>query len=1039
MTSLSETMLNNIGGMAANSLKNLLEPNLDVNADEEPDLLQHSHYVNNDSLIQTLKDKVDVFKCISLNIQSLNAKINQLRIYCEQLKMANCKVDAICIQETWLKEGACDSHLQIEGYTLISKPCQLTSHSGLAIYLSNELEYTEISTDISQSRTWENQFIQIKISNNKNLTLGNIYRPPRDVIENYQNFMNEFDSIVQTLRGELLIAGDFNIDLLKFNEKLIINEFLELILSSSLIPKITFPTRFSRNSGTLIDNFLCRVSDHFSQTTSGIILYKLSDHKPYFITLDYLKISNSNKNRVKVTNRSPQNYENIRQDLLNENILTKLDINPDACPSQNYTLLNEILQTAIDKHMPTRYAKYNKYKHKKSPWITFGILRSINFRDKMYIKLKKTNPILPLYDTLKTNLRCYNNTLKKLIRTSKLEYYHNKFSKFKNDIKNTWLTIKEVINKNKSKNNAPDSININGNMITDTPSMVNEFNNYFANIGPLLASQIITPPNKSFKQYLTNPVKNPFKFQTIQSEDVLKVINKLKSKTSHGQDKISTILLKSIKNELCGPLTIIINQSIRTGTFPDLLKIAKITPIFKKDDPTVLSNYRPISLLNSISKIFEKVIFQQIHTHFKSKNLYYVSQYGFREQHSTQQAALELIDRIILDMDKGKTPLNIYIDLSKAFDTIDHEILLFKLHHYGFRDNSYKLMQSYLSNRLQYVELEGIASTMQPIKTGVPQGSILGPLLFIIYINDLNNSSKLFKTISYADDTTLLTTLTSNKKENNSNEINDGLNKVSEWLDLNKLSLNINKTKFMLFHPQNKVVQPPNIKIKSKNIELVDEFDFLGIVLDSQLRWNAHINKISKKLSKANGILSKIKNTVPKSTLKILYFSLVNSHLDYGLLCWGHKANQMDILQKKAIRIITKSKYNAHTEPLFKKLNILKVHDLYKIKLYKLYFKIINKTIPKYFKESKLLIKKETIHSHDTRGTKFAIQRVIHTFAEGCPRHQLPILLNDTEDNILDKAETHSENGLASYAKKEIIEKYSYTCRIQNCPNCKNR
>jgi len=409
-------------------------------------------------------------------------------------------------------------------------------------------------------------------------------------------------------------------------------------------------------------------------------------------------------------------------------------------------------------------------------------------------------------------------------------------------------------------------------------------------VGDNLASNMIFNAEESFSDYLTNPCEINFQFQPICVEDTIKIINKLKSKTSVGVDDISTKLLKEIKNEIAKPVTLIINQSLSTGIFPDLLKIGKISPIYKKGDKTQLSNYRPISVLPAISKVFEKAIFNQIHEHFKSENLYYDNQYGFRANHSTEYATLELVDRLNYEMDKGNFPLNVYIDLSKAFDTVDHEILLSKLQYYGIRNTSLSLLRSYLSNRIQYVEIDSYRSSFRKINTGVPQGSVLGPLLFIIYINDIHFSSNLFNFVTYADDTTLFASLnavTSNDSNPTEAVLNSELQSVCKWLNMNKLSLNISKTKCMIFQKSKKIQFKPNLKILDKCIEYVDNFNFLGIVIDNRLNWKYHIENVTRKISKAICILSRLKHYLPRSCLKTIYDSLVNSHLNYGLLCWG--------------------------------------------------------------------------------------------------------------------------------------------------------
>ena len=400
--------------------------------------------------------------------------------------------------------------------------------------------------------------------------------------------------------------------------------------------------------------------------------------------------------------------------------------------------------------------------------------------------------------------------------------------------------------------------------MTGDPSIIaDKFNNLFANVGRRLSEQLTTPDNVNFKDYLRIPVV-PNMSSQISEEAVMEVLNNLKQKLSCGHGGISSRLLKASKTVVCKPLTLIINQTLTSGIFPDTLKIAKIIPLFKKGDKTLLENYRPISILPAISKIFERIMFNQIHNHFSMHNLFHSGQYGFRANHSTQFAALELIDRIT----QGNMPITIFMDLSKAFDTLNHDILIYKLKSYGLSEAALKLMQSYLTNRKQYVEINNTQSTKNDITVGVPQGSILGPLLFIIYINDIIHSSTVFRFIIFADDTTLYTTL--NTQEDINDILNDELLKINNWLKVNKLSLNVAKTKAMLFHMPQKRILNLRLKIAGSNIEFIENFNFLGITINKHLNWTKHMDILSVKIAKTVGILNTLKHVLPINILKMI-------------------------------------------------------------------------------------------------------------------------------------------------------------------------
>ena len=515
---------------------------------------------------------------------------------------------------------------------------------------------------------------------------------------------------------------------------------------------------------------------------------------------------------------------------------------------------------------------------------------------------------------------------------------------------------------------------------------------------------------------MLNPPIHNFTFQLISEENTMLVLNHLKSKPSCGYDGISTKLLKVCKHQICKPLTLVINQMLSNGIFPDDLKIAKVIPLFKKGDQSLLNNYRPISLLPSISKILERIIFNQIHTYFSTNDLYYSGQYGFREKHSTQMAALELID-----IDAGSVPIAIFIDLSKAFDTLDHNILISKLQYYGINGVALRLMRSYLSNRKQFVQLGTYSFNSTDILMGVPQGSILGPLLFIIYINDMARSSDIFKFFSFADDTTLITKLRIN------NSLNDELNNFHNWLKSNKLSLNVNKTKVIAFHLHQKVIQLPLLQIAGSVIEFIDNFNFLGITINKHLNWSNHIDKLSAKICKTIGVLNSLKHVLPTNIKRTMYNSLIVCHLNYGILLWGSQLkidDKLHKLQKKAVRIITLKGFSAHSEPLFKKLYLLKPCDIYKCQLLKFIYKLVHKQLPHYLNQLPFSLN-NTQHNYATRTNQnITIQRVNHEFAKRNIRYKMQTSYNSTPANIIEQISTHSFEGFTKYIKNQLLETY---------------
>ena len=417
---------------------------------------------------------------------------------------------------------------------------------------------------------------------------------------------------------------------------------------------------------------------------------------------------------------------------------------------------------------------------------------------------------------------------------------------------------------------------------TDKKEIADSFNSFFVSIGEQNNVNVERHKESHFRDYLTDKVDAQFAFRSIRNSDTVRMIKNIKLSNTKGHDGISSDLLKLIGNAISKSITLIINQSLTTGIFP--------------------------------------AIHEQLCDYFTVNGLFSTQQYGYMKNASTELAALELIDRLLNQLNARKIPINLYLDLAKAFDCISHDILLEKLRYYGVNDISIQLLKSYLSNRKQYVQIGDVLSSMQYIKTGIPQGSIVGPLFFSIYINDIVKCTEKFNCILYADDTTLNSTIDSFGKEIHiiARNISAELQKISKWLELNRLQLNTEKSKFMLFHMPQKSIPNLQLTISGSIIEHVTQFKFLGLNIDSNLNWKAHLSAVSTKVSRVIGLLHKLKYMFPSYILRMIYNSLILPHFNYSLLAWGCKCQNIETLQKKAIRIVHSKSPIAHTEPILK-------------------------------------------------------------------------------------------------------------------------
>lgn len=865
--------------------------------------LSFSVSTSNDLLNKKVLENLKGFRIAHLNITSVPKHIDQLRAY-----LVNKPIDIISVNETRLDDSIGNAEVDIQGYNLYRKD-RCRSGGGVAIYVRDLLNVKDGSQFVPNSI--EAVCIEIIKPKTKPFLITSIYRPPNsrvDFMDNLENYLNELDEQDK----ELIITGDLNCDLSTPDLQSHSRRLMDIFRLLQLKQLIVDPTRITENTETLLDIIATNRPEKVKD--SGVIHLGISDHS---LVYSCLKVSVP-RDKPKIV--ESRNFKYYNKDSFNDHLYHELNNSTwdQTDPEVLWDRFRNIFNSVSDVYAPI---KTRKVRSTYATWLTTEIKREMNQRD--YLKKKAVkNKSKILNEAYKTK----RNHVNKLIRSAKACYCKKNIDQNKDNPKEMWKQINQVIS-GKGRSSKTTMITTiqddQGNFIHDEKLIANEFNKYFVEIGSKLSCQLANN-NLCFSDYLT-PTHCEFHFGLITNDAIFKKLLKIKPNKALGLDKIPGKLLKDSAVVVTPFLNLIFNSSLSEGIFPSEWKKARISPIYKSGTRDDCSNYRPISVLSVIPKIFEKIVYDQVNEYLVKNLILTPYQSGFRKGRSTSSALLKTTNEWLVNMDKGLINGVVFLDLKKAFDTVDHKILINKLECYGIKNSALRWFTSYLSNRRQVCKIGSSVSESKLITTGVPQGSNLGPLLFLLYINDLPNCLESSAPALFADDTNLSVSGTTTSEIEDKLEMD--LNNVHCWLLANKLTLNVKKTEYMLIGSRqklSKVNSDPILRIGSESINRVSLTKTLGVLVDENITWRNHIDHVAKKAAKGIGLLRRSKDLLDRNTLKTVYSALVLPHFDYCAIVWDNCSqtlkNRLQKLQNKAARIITGDSYETRSDVIRSKL-----------------------------------------------------------------------------------------------------------------------
>lgn len=834
-------------------------------------------------------------KFIHQNIRGLYGKREILQT------LFNSQKCVVTLSETHITSN--DSHLfEMQGFHFISKNRQVGEGGGVAMYISDDIAWKR-RHDLERDDT-ECLWIEIDILNSKNLLVGCMYRPPDSSAYLNKDFNNNLDEMLSRVNNnslETFLLGDINANYL---QKASHKELKNILSSHGLKQLVKEPTRVTKDTKSLIDVILTN-SSHVQHTK--VIPLSVSDHDCIGCTR---KINHEKIPPRTVTCRDYSKYNPF--DLSKE--LDEHDWEPlysannvNTC----WSYLKDALASKIDRHAPKIQ---KRIKGQFCPWLSPALKTLMNTRDKLQRKARKSKSDLD-WSNYKTLRNKCNNKIKRARNT----YYKHLIRENQNNPAKFWKCIKEIFPANNTKGYPPTSTHDK----QHNTATANSLCSFFTNVASSLKHTVFKLRNFVWEQPTPSELftNRQFKFNYVSRLFVEKQLKLLKRKSAAGWDDLPPGIMIDCAKAISGPLAHIINLSLTTGTVPSDWKVAKVTPIHKGGSKEDFNNFRPISVLPVLSKILEKAVHHQLIEYVE--NLLSKHQFGYRKKRSTELATILLSDSIRKEVDKGKLVGAVFVDLSKAFDTLSHSVLLRKLELYGINRDSQKWFCDYLFDRKQFVVINDCPSKMESMVCGVPQGSVLGPLLFLLYFNDLENHLQHVSILNFADDTVIY--VAAKTKEDVEYLLNKDLENMRKFFTANELVINLKKgkTESMLFGTSQKLAKYGKgftVKYDETVIQQTDSYKYLGTVLDSSLSLRENFDKTYKKCMAKLRLLKSISNQIDSVAKVRIYKGMILPCLTFNctvnLNLNATQERKLKSIDKLTTNVLGKKQTNSKNEIL---------------------------------------------------------------------------------------------------------------------------